>query len=183
MPCTFAGGCLAGDLCCSAGATCWDGRVSWAYAETDCAGTPRPRACGPGRGCVPGGTPLGAVDFGHAFVSFTFAFAVDVAILFTADPDLVTCGGDRFAVWLTPGSDPATGEPTYVGTHDAVAQLVRGGELARAPAVVEITRYEGASAAAPDGAIAGSIRVDAPGWDLRGDVDARGCEDLDRSGP
>lgn len=181
-PCAFDGACLAGDLCCSASATCWDGRVSHASATLDCPGAPRPTGCEAYRGSAVGDTPLGPIDFSYAFTSFTFAFAVDVVIVLARDEPFAVCDGDRLAVWLVPRVDEATGEFTYVGVHDAVAQLVVGGELVRAPATVDVSDFV-SGPPFPRARIAGALRIDAPDWNVRGDFDAEECPELDRSGP
>ena len=70
-PCLFEGACLAGDLCCSANAVCWDGRVNYAYLPPDCAGDPRPTACVGEPGEAHGSTPAGPLDLTSVHVSFT----------------------------------------------------------------------------------------------------------------
>ncbi|MBX3276233.1 MAG: hypothetical protein KF729_38630 [Sandaracinaceae bacterium] len=177
-PCAFAGSCLVGDLCCGGGAQCWDGRVVHASAPLTCEGEVRTTMCGAAAASARGATPLGAIAYEHAFASFTFAFAVDVVVLFTREPSFAVCDGDRLAVWLTPRFDEVVGN-TYVGTHEVVAQLVAGGALERAPATVTVTRYD----ADGTGRIVGTLRVTAPEWDVTADFDVAGCAEIDRSGP
>lgn len=172
--------CLGGDLCCSVDARCWDGRLQSVRRPETCEGELRPTGCAPTPADVRGSTPRGDVAFTSVFASFTFAFAVDVALVFTPGDSFAICDGDRLGLWLLPHSEPDTGELTYVGVHDTVATLVVDGALEIARAVVEIERYD-LGDDAPNGRLAGRFTIDA--WGIATDFDVEGCAEIDRSGP
>jgi len=171
--------CRVTDLCCVAQARCWEGRVSSLDHPETCEGEVRPTSCAPSPADVRGSTPLGDVTFTSVFASFTFAFAVDVALVFTPDDAFAFCDGDRLALWLLPGVGSG-GSTDYVGTHHTLAMLVVGGALETADAVVEIDRYDRGEDA-PSGRLAGHVTVD--GWGIAAPFEAEGCLEIDRTGP
>jgi len=173
--------CLGGDLCCTVEARCYDGRLFSLRRPERCDEAARPADCAPAPAAVRGATPLGDVAFTSVYASFTFAFAVDVAIVFTGDDPFAVCGGDRLGLWLFPRDDPDTGTLGYVGTHDAVATLVVDGALETARALVDIERYDPPGDDAPTARLVGRFSV--PTWAIEADIDVEGCADLDRSGP
>jgi len=179
--CDFDGRCHAIDLCCSAESSCFDGRLRLFNSGLDeCLGVSATTDCTSpeGAGVAVGMTPAGPIDLPYVHASFSFAFAVDVILMFTANSALSTCGAPRLSVFFGPHADPAF---SYVGTHDVVAQLVTSEGVYRALGTVEIT--DGDTEAPGPGHLEGSLRVEGTGWDVRADFVVDGCDDVDRSGP
>lgn len=174
--CDFSGWCQAADLCCSAFANC----VATDHLENvsaptleDCLAPDTPTECVAIEGAsgLAGTAPGGDVDLSYAHASFSFAFSVDLIVVFTDEAALSTCSTPRMSFYLFPAGD------SYTGTHDALGQLVTDTAVVWVPATVEVTADDG------DGTIAGTILVDADGWSLTGDFSLTSCADVDRSSP
>ena len=180
-PCAFEGACGAADLCCEARAYCSGGRLMSVHLDRTCpTDAPAPTTCTPAQVRARGVTPLGPVVHEHGVASFAWGFTTDIVLVFTPDPSLVLCEGDRLGLWLS-ASTARTERSTPEGTvHEAILQHAIAERVVRAPAHVEITRYDYDDAG---GRIAGTLRADAPGWDVELDFDLTACPELDRTGP
>ncbi|MBX3276234.1 MAG: hypothetical protein KF729_38635 [Sandaracinaceae bacterium] len=180
-PCAFEGACGAGDLCCRAHAYCSGGRLASVHLDRTCpTATPHPTACASAPVIARGATPLGPVVHEHGVASFAWGFTTDIVLSFTPAAGLVLCEGDRLGLWLASWNVRPEASTPEVTVHDAILQHAVAERVVRAPARVEITRYDYDD---DGGRIAGRLRADAPGWDVELDFDLAACPALDRTGP
>ena len=164
--------CRVSDLCCRASAGCFDG-VTYVYVDDGlCLAEPaRATDCTApaGEARVSGRTPHGFVELDYAYGSRNQdVCGGELAVVFSDDPRLSRCDQPRLSVSI-PRSDPAP-----IGRQTLLAQLVVDGRVERAEAQVEVTD-EGPET------LAGTLRIEAPGWDVAGSFVVRECAAIARA--